>query len=363
MKKLAILLVIICFKTSLLVAQNVGIGTTSPLGRLHVDGGSVIFTGDTGSANITGPGKRLMWMPGKAAFRVGLVDNLWNPDAWDELNIGQNSFAAGFSPVASGEGAVAFGSSRAGGTNAFSMGGANSAMGQSAFSFGSYGEAGGNYSFSFGHSSSTIEEFGLAFGQNAIANARYGMAMGEDVTAQSYGSLVIGRFNTVAGNPTSAVISDPVLIVGNGTAFNMRSNAFTLYRNGNLTIAGNLTELSDARLKKDISTVSNSLEKINALSGYNYYWKNTDIQDDALHAGLMAQEVKEQMPELVRQTEGDVLSVNYSGMIPYLVEAIKELKQLQEESKKQAKADINDLQKENERLREQIKKLEQQRLR
>lgn len=362
MKKLAILLVIICFKTSLLVAQNVGIGTTSPLGRLHVDGGSVIFTGDTGMANITGPGKRLMWMPGKAAFRAGSVHE-WFPHAWDEDYIGLYSFASGNSPVASGWASVAFGTDViAEGDHAFAMGRENSASGNYSFSFGLGGSATGSYAVSLGNNQAQGTS-SVALGEFSTASGDYATSIGYNSTAQSYGSLVMGRYNTIIGISSTWVGTDPLLVVGNGTNSDMRSNALTLLKNGNLTIAGNLTELSDARLKKDITTVSNSLEKINALSGYNYYWKNTDIQDDALHAGLMAQEVKEQMPELVRQTEGDVLSVNYSGMIPYLVEAIKELKQLQEESKKQAKADINDLQKENERLRERIKKLEQQRFR
>jgi hypothetical protein len=48
--------------------------------------------------------------------------------------------------------------------------------------------------------------------------------------------------------------------------------------------------------------------------------------DASLQADLIAQEVENQMPGLVLTNNEGVKSVNYNGMIPYLVEAIKELK-------------------------------------
>ncbi|MES2797360.1 MAG: tail fiber domain-containing protein [Bacteroidota bacterium] len=93
---------------------------------------------------------------------------------------------------------------------------------------------------------------------------------------------------------------------------------------GNLTISGTLTE-SDQRLKKDIKKVEKPLAKIEGLNGYNYHWISND-RDPKLQAGVLAQEVEKVMPELVNEDSTGTKSVNYIGIIPYLIESIKELK-------------------------------------
>lgn len=85
---------------------------------------------------------------------------------------------------------------------------------------------------------------------------------------------------------------------------------------------GALSQSSDARLKKNIHKLDQALDKINRLNGYNYYWKD-EGNIPGLQSGLLAQEVQQEMPELVTtNTEGE-LAVNYNGMVPYLLEAIK----------------------------------------
>ena len=98
---------------------------------------------------------------------------------------------------------------------------------------------------------------------------------------------------------------------------------FTIFGTGNATLAGTLTQNSDFRLKKDITKISNSLQNLQAINGYNYHWKNPDA-DQSLQLGLIAQELQKVYPELVKTDEKGTLSVNYSGLIPVLVEAIKE---------------------------------------
>ncbi len=95
---------------------------------------------------------------------------------------------------------------------------------------------------------------------------------------------------------------------------------------GDLSIDGALTQSSDSRLKKDIHPLENSLEKILRINGYQYYWKESSRSSD-LQSGVLAQEVEQQMPELVTTDAEGMKAVNYSGLLPYLVEAIKELKQ------------------------------------
>lgn len=121
----------------------------------------------------------------------------------------------------------------------------------------------------------------------------------------------------------------------------------SLFSTGNMTITGTLTQNSDARLKKNIAPLDNSLEKILQVGGYHYQW-NEDYRDQSLQTGLLAQQVETAMPELVSTSAEGVKSVNYSGMIPYLVEAMKELSaelQAQKASNKKLQEEVERLKK------------------
>jgi hypothetical protein len=92
---------------------------------------------------------------------------------------------------------------------------------------------------------------------------------------------------------------------------------------GSICYATTPTVCSDIRLKKDFRRLSQSAEKINQLQGYQYYWKNEKSPD--LQTGLIAQEVQKIFPELVKTDEEGMLSVDYVGLIPHLIEANKSL--------------------------------------
>ncbi len=171
-----------------------GIGTTNPLSMLHVSGGSVLFQymGNGGTTPMGGGGIRMMWIPAKAAFRAGGVDQAWN-----DANIGMYSFAACFNSQASGQGACAVGSQTiASGVNSFVANASTNASGSMATSF------------------------------------------GQNTTAQSYNSFVLGRYNYNPGtyNTTTWVATDPLFVIGNGTSAGATSNAMTILKNGNTGI-------------------------------------------------------------------------------------------------------------------------------
>ncbi len=88
---------------------------------------------------------------------------------------------------------------------------------------------------------------------------------------------------------------------------------------------GNLIQTSDKRLKKDFSLLSNSLTDIYKLNGYHFRWIE-EARNKELQTGLMAQEVQKIFPELVQTDDKGMLSVNYIGLIPHLIEALKTLK-------------------------------------
>lgn len=115
---------------------------------------------------------------------------------------------------------------------------------------------------------------------------------------------------------------------------NTNNTRMSLTSAGNLSIDGVLSQSSDRNLKTNIIPLQNSLAKISSLNGYQYNWRDPSRGKD-LQAGVLAQEVEKQMPELVIQgAEGDK-AVNYSGLIPYLIESVKELKQQNEELRKE----------------------------
>ncbi len=111
------------------------------------------------------------------------------------------------------------------------------------------------------------------------------------------------------------------------------TNSWAGYFDGDVNINGNgwlsLSSLitSDRRFKKDLRPIDNVIEKINHLNGYNYEFDRDNFKekrfDTERHIGLIAQEVKEVFPELVKQDAQGYYAVNYDGMVPVLLEAIK----------------------------------------
>ncbi len=85
---------------------------------------------------------------------------------------------------------------------------------------------------------------------------------------------------------------------------------------------------SDRKFKKDIKPIESSLEKVLALDGRTYNWRNEEFKDknfgNELQYGFLAQEVQKVIPSLVIQSENGDLAMNYIGLIPVLIEAMKE---------------------------------------
>jgi hypothetical protein len=89
---------------------------------------------------------------------------------------------------------------------------------------------------------------------------------------------------------------------------------------GNLTLSGTLTINSDARLKENLTPLTGALDKVKALTGYNY----NRIGSETLEMGVVAQEVQKVAPELVLEDKEGTLSVAYQNMVALLIEAVKE---------------------------------------
>ncbi len=148
------------------------------------------------------------------------------------------------------------------------------------------------------------------------------------------------RLETAGGGDYGNILYDGNMKFRNfgaGDEYQWRNSAgntrMTLFDNGDLTIAGTLTTGSDARLKKDIKPIHNALAIISGINGYTYQWVD-ESRGSLLQSGVIAQEIEASLPHLVRTDEDDEKSVNYIGMVPYLIEAVKDLKKENEELKK-----------------------------
>jgi hypothetical protein len=85
---------------------------------------------------------------------------------------------------------------------------------------------------------------------------------------------------------------------------------------------------SDRRLKENILPIPAALEKISKLQGVYFNWIQNEqsglSMDKYKHSGLIAQEVQRVFPEAVGRYD-KYLGVDYSALVPLLIESIKDL--------------------------------------
>ena len=110
---------------------------------------------------------------------------------------------------------------------------------------------------------------------------------------------------------------------GNRTAYEkIRFNQV----DGSILAGGDITAFSDARSKDNIEVITNAIDKVKAIRGVTY--TKIDSEGDARnirHAGVLAQEVLEVLPEVVHTDHNTgMYSVAYGNMAGLLIEAIKE---------------------------------------
>ena len=98
------------------------------------------------------------------------------------------------------------------------------------------------------------------------------------------------------------------------------SNLTFVDSTGNLTASGTVTANSDERLKENVETIEDALEKVKQLRGVEYDHKKTG--DHCL--GVIAQEVEKIVPDVVYEDALGVKSVAYMNMVALLIEAVKD---------------------------------------
>jgi len=102
------------------------------------------------------------------------------------------------------------------------------------------------------------------------------------------------------------------------------NNTYKLDVTGTIRATGDVIAYSDARVKDNVVTIENALDKVTKLRGVSY--TRNDVEDKTTKIGVIAQEVLEVLPEVVQQDDEGKYSVAYGNMVGLLIESIKELK-------------------------------------
>lgn len=238
--------------------------------------------------------------------------------------------------------------------------------------------------WSFGMISSIVVNAGA---QRPVGGYFYAYSSTPLTTKRSYGIY------SIAGNATSGYnygvwarlagsYNGAALFATTGTDYEKNTGGiYAGYFRGDvlmeddLEVQGTLSETSDINLKKDIRLLSSEetlqIEKLRTLDGIKYKLKNPadlnkidPLEADTLKVdpttleyteakytidkiGLSAQQVQLVYPELVKEGNDGYLSLNYIGLIPVLIEAIKE----QDEAMKIQATEIAILREEIEKLK------------
>jgi hypothetical protein len=141
-------------------------------------------------------------------------------------------------------------------------------------------------------------------------------------------NLIIGQYNSEANNyslyvNSNAKFNNKVIIGNIISSFNglPMITEYPLNVYGNIGITGNIFTTSDEKIKNNIKTLDNALDKIINCRGVSFNYINSDKKE----IGVIAQEIEKIMPEIVENTNNGLKNVNYLAIIGYLIEAIKDL--------------------------------------
>ncbi len=210
---------------------------------------------------------------------------------------------------------------------------------------------GQNSSTEFGQLTVTNSGVPLAFENSSTANNAGGLwrffqvgnAVGFDVNTGSTGN----EFGSNYKRPLRMSNSGSVGRVGIGST--LQNPSYELDVNGTIRASSVITN-SDKRFKENITPITNALDKVNAMEGVTYQFKEFKKEGYNLPSeqqfGLIAQDVQKVAPHIVQEDEQGYLGIDYIKIIPLLIEAVKE-----------QQGSIVTLQEENEALKEAIRQI------
>ena len=122
-----------------------------------------------------------------------------------------------------------------------------------------------------------------------------------------------------------------LLFTGNDGGSGITALTLDMSAAGKATFNDDVVAFSDERLKSDIKTIDNALDKVSQMRGVSF------VKNGHKSIGVIAQEVQKVFPEIVSTEKKDgeeYLGVAYGNIVGVLIEAIKDLKDQVNELKK-----------------------------
>jgi len=148
---------------------------------------------------------------------------------------------------------------------------------------------------------------------NNLYNVMFNSIFGEYGDYREKFHPIVGFYNKILNQQTSKSIEYAVQIYG-PEGINKLNKLY--YKS--------LSFLSDSSLKTSIQLIDDATNKILNLRGTTFRFKSEISDDNKISYGFIAQEVQTIVPDLVEKNDDSMLTVNYVGIIPIMVEAIKE---------------------------------------
>ena len=132
------------------------------------------------------------------------------------------------------------------------------------------------------------------------------------------GNIDMGSQNL---NIRSTVSDKDIVLLGNDGGSEITALTLDMSAAGAATFNDNVTAYSDERLKDNIETLTDGLDKVEQLRGVTY------TRDERENIGVIAQEVEKILPEIVLTADDEMgtKSVDYSRLTAVLIEAVKDL--------------------------------------
>jgi hypothetical protein len=359
-------------------AGKVGIGTSTPTASVHIIGNDgFISQGTFGSGTVFNPGAGdyMYWYPRKAAFRAGHAVS----PAWNDIYVGNYSFATGYSSRATGVGSVSMGQNCvAQDTGGVAMGYNATSTGVFAIAFGNQPTASAPYSIAIGRANLASGFGAAAVGYHTIASGMYSTALGYYSTAWGTNSIVLGTETSDSVHSGCFVWADNTdyytagLPLVHNTTDNQfmakASGGFIFYSNPTQTAgvslpsgAGSWLTISDKNKKEHFKPVDGEaiLNKISKLDipSWNYKAQSPNIR----HIGPMAQDLYAAFhfgESDTTITSSDIDGINMIA-VQALAERTKQLKQKANEIE-DLKAQITALKSEKAKLEKRMTIIEKQ---
>jgi hypothetical protein len=252
---------------------------------------------------------------------------------------GASNIVTGIAGHVEGQGNTASGAySHAEGINTKATGATSHSEGNVTRAFGQYSHAEGNDTTASGTSSHSQNDQTVAIGfashaegsfttatkigshsggGSTIADGNYSFVHGFNSVASGNHTIVLGQ-NITGTTPNYTYVESLNVKTVGSSAF---VNDIRIDANGNLT-----TNTSDIRMKENIAPLIGSLDKIKQLNAVTYQWKDREAGGNDVKIGFIAQDVEIVEPKLVFTNKNDgYKGIHIDGVIPMLVEAVKEL--------------------------------------